>query len=1677
MKKNKEKFVHLHTHSDMSILDGCGKIDDYVLEAAERGSSAIAFAEHGTMRGFFQTNKSCEEHGIKPIFGIEFYLANDMKRRGLTDDEKAHYTKGLAKSDAKKKLKQIEEELELRKRWHVCAWAKNNEGLKNLFKLSSMAYKKGFYYKPRIDLKTLKEHGDGLAIGTGCVSGPLYERMASGKKRAAVEMAKEMYDRWGDDLWLEIQPHNMPQQKIANQFALAVQRDILRKPRLLATQDAHYIKKSDWQAHEVLLCIGTRDVLKNLDRFRFSNHDFYMKTRREMWKSFLKYHDIPKKQIKSALNNTMLLASQMEATLDIDYHAAILPEIDIPVEHDSEWQYLLSLCKEGWKWRNLKKRIEIVAEKREHSFNEVYEEYRAQLKHELKLIRNQNFISYFLLVRDLYQFVREKKIMCGPGRGSASASLVAFLLGITSVDPLAHNLLFERFIGEGRCFPKGTSIKTKNGWKNIEDIESLKDEVKTRRGYRRVLDRLSRVTDEDLVRVECECEGIELILETTPNHIIYHYLNGEIKPQRASDIKVDQELCFEKSYLHYLQKSVRENSLEQANVFKKMCFGADIKRKKNRKKTLPALQEKIYGATMSKVLLKEMWSFSKFWQNKKQGQNGFSKRYRTFCPIIFRSRFCEIPYNKRRKISIRTENDNITKQHNIHSRFLCERFGMFHRVKGLERARQREIEESSKIFREEIKSILLRSGFRTIKKDATAERHEVRTIGKDSVSRFQNSKENLSRVQREVSSTCHEATSIQSVQPKLCKCKKIQRTSSGENKETNKRTSAIVGYERKRNSDKKTRGKNVYSKNSNSESEIKNVIVKKVTIVKTRKSIEVYDLCVDTIHEYFANGFLVKNSDLPDIDMDFEDARRGEIVGYLTSKYGKENVSQIATVGKLSGKQCLKDVSRVLSVPYNDVNEVTGSIIERAKGDERVDKTIEDSFKESAICRRFDKKYPDVKEYAIRLEGMAKTLGVHAAGVVVTPKEVHNYIPLETRKNKDGDVTVTALDKKGCAALGLVKLDVLGLKTLTVIRDCIEAVEKKTGQRIDPETDILLDDKEVLERFTAHDYVGVFQFDSQSAHKTAREVVFESFDDIVALNAINRPGTTRSGLVEQWRERKVNPRLRKALFGKTVENITQDTLGVIVYQEHVIRILKQVGRFSASEADKLRKAIGASEGAETIEKERSKFVKGAIKSGLDEKVAEKLMNVIAQFGGYSFNKAHATSYAMIAFWTMYFKTYHPLEFYWASMKNEDKQEKIQKFARDAEEHGILLLPPDVSISDLHFVIDYERNAIRGSLMDIKNVGEKASMTIIQNQPYKNFIDFLSRIDRRKCHKGVVASLAKAGALDDLLPNVKWFIENTDEYWQLISKKGVDSKESKVALIKSLREPDFDEEEKLFFESQVNPLALGGRPINAYKKFVKKNITVPIVSPGAENFFKKYHQKGVYILGTIANTKIIRVGDYHVGEEPSDVEKVRMRWGAQSANVNIDCSDGASIRVKFGEDTYPDFQPIIDSGTNTALLIHAVPNEKYQNFYADYAIKLEDLKHKLRDGVELNLWEKIATGKHPALTYKWKNEETKKRWVKNTKFKFGKKSGYYCGVVTHVRTKIDRKGGEMAFFGLQGVHSHLEAMCFASHWLEIRKIVKIGNLVILDLSRQGKGKDGSYMYDGGFARQFKSISKK
>ena len=499
----------------------------------------------------------------------------------------------------------------------------------------------------------------------------------------------------------------------------------------------------------------------------------------------------------------------------------------------------------------------------------------------------------------------------------------------------------------------------------------------------------------------------------------------------------------------------------------------------------------------------------------------------------------------------------------------------------------------------------------------------------------------------------------------------------------------------------------------------------------------------DLLFERFLNPERVS---MPDIDIDFCMNRRSEVIDYVTRKYGREQVAQIITFNTMAAKASIKDVGRALAMPYGEVDKIAKLI------PATIGMTIDEALKESEPLQQVYENDPQIRELidiARRLEGLARGAGIHAAGVVIAPEELTNLVPLSRGKN---DEIVTAYDMKAIEKIGLLKMDFLGLTTLTVIHEALRLIRVNLGITIDMET-IPLDDKQTFEQvFHRALTSGVFQFESSGMRDVLRRYRPETIADLTALNALYRPGPIQGGMIDDFIDRKWG-RAQVEYELPELETILKETLGVIVYQEQVMQISNVLAGYSLGEADLLRRAMGKKDPAE-MARQRNRFVQGALDKKFPQKTIEHIFELMERFAGYGFNKSHSAAYALLAYHTAYLKTHYAKEFMAALLTSEvSKPDNVVKYIKECREMGISVEPPDVRTSDADFTPHGE--AIRFGLAGVKNVGQNAINSILQvrsqlaqeGKTFTSFWDFCERIDLRVMNKRVLESLIKSGALD------------------------------------------------------------------------------------------------------------------------------------------------------------------------------------------------------------------------------------------------------------------------------------------------------------------------------------------
>ncbi len=566
---------------------------------------------------------------------------------------------------------------------------------------------------------------------------------------------------------------------------------------------------------------------------------------------------------------------------------------------------------------------------------------------------------------------------------------------------------------------------------------------------------------------------------------------------------------------------------------------------------------------------------------------------------------------------------------------------------------------------------------------------------------------------------------------------------------------------------------------------------------------------------------------MPDIDVDFCMNRRGEVIEYVTRKYGREQVAQIITFNTMAAKAAIKDCGRAMDMPYGDVDRIA-KLIPPTIGI-TIDKALEDQPELRKVYDT-DPQIRELIETAKKLEGLVRGSGVHAAGVVIAPRALTELVPIVKTKN---DEIVTAYDMKAVEKMGLLKMDFLGLTTLTVISDCLKLIEQNRGVTLDIEL-IPLDDKATYEKvFHRALTSGVFQFESGGMRDVLRRYKPECVEDLTALNALYRPGPIQGGMIDDFIERKWGRRKVEYTLPQ-LEPLLKETLGVIVYQEQVMQIANALASYSLGEADLLRRAMGKKDPSE-MAKQRDRFMEGAAGLGLPKERAGEIFDQMEKFAGYGFNKSHSAAYALLAYQTAYLKTHYPVEFMAALLTSEiSKPENVVKYIQECKEMGISVEPPDVRLSGAHFTPSGD--AIRFGLTAIKNVGGNAIESILsvrrgleeKGAGFASFWEFCEKVDLRLLNKRVLESLIKAGAFDSMGTRAQ-LAAAVDKAIERGQKAQKDAEQGQHGLFGLFNEPsgnghgrddlprvpDWEEKDRLNAEKEVLGFFVSGHPLDRY----------------------------------------------------------------------------------------------------------------------------------------------------------------------------------------------------------------------------------------------------------------------
>ncbi len=990
------EFVHLHCHTQYSLLDGASDIGAMMDKAKADGQKGVALTDHGNMFGAFKFVHEAEQRGLKPVIGCEFYLVEDRHRKS--------FSRSQGESDA---------------RYHQLLLAKNQQGYENLCKLCSLGFIEGLYSKyPRIDKELLLQYHEGIIATSCCIGAEIPQAILHGKHEKAEELLKWWIDLLGDDFYIEIQRHrgleNIDElgvsQEDVNQHLLKLAKKY--KLKVIATNDAHYVEEEDWAPHDILLCINTNSLLEEQKRFKFPSSDFYFKTRQEMAELF--------KDVPESLDNTIEIFDKVD-TLKLA-RDVLLPAFPIPDGFKTQDDYLRHLTFEG-------------AKKRYGTISPQVEE---RLNFELDVIRQSGYPGYFLIVQDFTNTARKMGVSVGPGRGSAAGSAVAYCTGITNVDPIKYDLLFERFLN----------------------------------------------------------------------------------PERIS---------------------------------------------------------------------------------------------------------------------------------------------------------------------------------------------------------------------------------------------------------------------------------------------------------------------------------------MPDIDIDFDDVGRNKVIEYVIDKYGRNQVAQIVTYGTMAAKLSIRDVGRVMNVPLNEVDRISkafpthlGASLKKVLTPGDIDPGLKEKMNAEDIEKAYafrkiaegDDEIGQTIQTARKLEGSIRNTGIHACGVVITPNDITQYVPVSVAK--DSDLLVSQFDNSVAESAGLLKMDFLGLKTLSIIKDAIALAKQTRNINIDPD-EIPLDDQKTYQLFQRGDTIGIFQYESQGMQKYMRDLIPNKFEDLIAMNALYRPGPL--AYIPNFVARK-NGREAITYDLPAMEEYLAETYGITVYQEQVMLLSQKLANFTKGQADALRKGMGKKK-KKIIDELYPLFIKGCEENGHPRKIVDKIWKDWEAFASYAFNKSHSTCYAMVAFQTAYLKAHYPAEFM-ASVLTHNKSDisKLTFFLRECKRMNIKVLGPNINESLSDFTVNKQGQIVFG-LSAVKGIGEGPVEELIKERSdgkaFESVFDMMRRLNLRTVNKKCMESLVLSGALDTFgdihraqyfTPSDKFdsFLEHLLRYgnaYQALKAQSAnslfgDSEEVMVPEPKIPQRAPWSLIEKLTKEKEVTGIYISGHPLDDYK---------------------------------------------------------------------------------------------------------------------------------------------------------------------------------------------------------------------------------------------------------------------
>ncbi len=1363
------------------MLDGAARLKELVRGSEQMGMPALAITDHGNLFGAYEFYRTAKGSAVKPIIGLEAYLTPKTHR---SERKRVQFGDGTGDDVASKGAYT-----------HMTMWASDNEGMHNLFRLSSLSSLEGFFYKPRADRELLNRYAKGMIATTGCPSGEVQTYLRLGQYNQAVESAAEFRDIFGEgNFYVELMDHGLD-------IETRVRSDLLRLAKqlnlpLVATNDLHYVHASDAEDHDTLLCVSAGSNKDTPGRFKFDGNGYYLKSPAEMRQLF--------SNLPQACDSTLAIAERCTVSFE-EGDGTYMPRFPVPAgETEASWF------------------VKEVARGLERRFRGDVPEYAVkQAEYETDVIAGKG-----------YCFPPETPVLMADGRWSPIES-IAVGDEVTSIStwdlrgkPATVEEIHTRTVDEelsvirphGQFFPVRATdehpfLVDSKGWVAAKDVVPGDWLLlpQPARGSYRPFDLLGAAESAGWL-IDREPDGRMFRLALSPHRaprrttgsmpaavewspglmwlIGLWVAEGHLIDPDAptSPGQVGWTLHKDEATVERLRMTIRDLGLGEPRTYEKASPAAPNHQGVTIMLTnhpLALLLKELVGCGVRQKRLHSWISTV-----PDLGIRAFIDGWRDGDGHTDRSR-----------VGITTVNAELSRQ----LRTLLLSIGQWATI---------ERSPSQRAYR--VNWIPLRTkapynarlvdGRWWVRVSTTSREHYTGDVHNLTVSGDH--------------TYVAEGVAVHNCGYFLVVADFINWA---------KRNGIRVGP---------GRGSGAGS--------------------MCAYAMGITDLDPvphGLIFERFLNP---ERPSMPDFDVDFDERRRGEVIRYVTEKYGDDRVCQIVTYGTIKAKQAIKDAGRVLGMPFSLGERLTKAYTPPVQGK---DVSLADVFNpeheryaEGGEFRELYNAEPEVKlvvDTARGIEGLKRQWGVHAAGVIMSSEPLMDVIPVMKRE-QDGQI-ITQFDYPSCESLGLVKMDFLGLRNLTILDDAVRNVQTNRG--IDLDLDELrrdMSDRPTYELLASGETLGVFQLDGGGLRSLLKLMRPDNFEDISATIALYRPGPMGADSHTNYALRKTGRQAVEPIHPELAEplaDILDTTYGLIVYQEQIQQIAQRVAGYSLGQADLLRRAMGKKK-KEILDKEFQPFSEGMKANGYSDSAINKLWEIMVPFAAYAFNKAHSAAYGVVSYWTAYLKANYPAEFMAALLESvKSDKDKTALYLGECRQMGIRVLPPDVNESEGRFTpVDTD---VRYGLAAIRNVGDNVVNGIVEARQehgaYTDFNDFLDKVPLVACNKRVIESLIKAGAFDSLGHSrrglMECFEQKVDEVIDLKRNQANGQDDLFGAFggggndLVSTPVPDlqeWDKRVKLGFEREMLGLYVSDHPLNGLEHILMANRDLSIGSLKAED---------------------------------------------------------------------------------------------------------------------------------------------------------------------------------------------------------------------------------------------------